>query len=90
MNRIPFQPGDPVPWFQCKATGRDDYHFSTVAGRYIVISFLGSANSPKSASVLTYFNSTIRHYFDDNKIAFFGVSIDPSDAQQLQMSLPGI
>lgn len=90
MSRIPFQTGDPAPWFTCPATGNNEYHFDSVAGRYIVLSFLGSSTIPTSVAALEYFSSELRHYFDDKHMAFFALSVDSNDIQKLQMLLPGM
>ena len=44
METPPFRPGDPVPLFRGRASnGSPDYDFASVAGRYVVLAFLGSA-----------------------------------------------
>lgn len=92
MAQRQFFAGDPVPWFTCKSTSNPRYNFDTVAGRYIVLSFLGSAAHPASAEVLNHVTTTLRPHFDDEKIAFFGVSVDPEDerAARVAQMLPGI
>lgn len=90
MSRIQFQAGEPAPWFQCAATGNSNYSFDTVAGRYIVLSFLGASRLPKSAAVVDFLTTTLRDRFDDNRFAWFGVTVDPEDMSHLKMDLPGI
>ncbi len=41
--------------------------------------FFGSAGNERNARALSFFDTEMRHYFDDEKIAFFGVSTDPDD-----------
>ena len=47
-----FRPGDPIPMFACRAANTDAYHFDTVAGRYIVLSFLGSSVQAPAAELI--------------------------------------
>src|SRR4051812_14230348 len=92
IMRRNFYPGDPVPWFVCRATNNPTFNFDTVAGRYIVMSFYGSAARENSAAVLRHITTTLRAQFDDANMAFFGVSADPvdeSDGRVRQME-PGI
>lgn len=83
--------GEPVPWFVARTPMRPDFHFDTVAGRYIVMCFFGTAEEPASRRVLDDFRRH-RERFDDVDLSFFGVSIDPADEQQARVreELPGI
>jgi predicted 2-oxoglutarate/Fe(II)-dependent dioxygenase YbiX/peroxiredoxin len=85
-------PGDSAPWFSAPAlAGRRDYRFDTVAGRPILLLFHGSAAWPASAIALAIVER-YRAVFDDDRACFFGVSIDPADAEQgrIAQQLPGI
>lgn len=84
-------PGDPAPWFSQASTSNPRYTFDTVAGRYVVLAFLGSAGDALAQSCLgALFANPSR--FDDRKFSFFGVSTDPEDKAQtrVQQRLPGI
>ncbi|MSP68436.1 MAG: 2OG-Fe(II) oxygenase [Alphaproteobacteria bacterium] len=85
------QPGDPAPWFIAASSTVSRFVFNTVAGRYVVLLFLGSAAEAASAGALAC-ALTHRHLFDDAKIALFGVTTDPEDERQgrLRQMLPGI
>lgn len=89
---LPFRPGDPVPLFQGRASnGNPRYDFGAVAGRYVVLAFLGSASQePVRQAMATVLQH--RHLFDDRQASFFGVSVDPADetSGQLREALPGI
>lgn len=89
-GRIPL-PGDPVPWFVARSTSRAQFQFHTVAGRYVVLCFFGSAGQAFSRSVLEEFVKN-RQVFDDDSACFFGVSIDPEDKRSDRVSdkLPGM
>jgi len=83
--------GDPAPWFRQRSTGNADYAFDTSAGRYLVLCLFGSAAHAEAARRLAVAHDH-RALFDDDRIAFFGVSVDPQDeaAARVAMSLPGI
>ncbi len=87
-----FRPGDPIPMFACRAANTDAYHFDTVAGRYIVLSFLGSSVQAPAAELIRLVHGDLRSRFDDTFLAFYGVTIDPDDHAQgrVQQDLPGI
>ena len=88
----PLLPGEPVPWFRAKAIGgSDSYAFDTVAGRYILLAFLGRASDPAAAEALRCVERR-RALFDDVRACFFGVTSDPEDeaAGRVAQQLPGI
>ncbi len=87
-----FNPGDAVPYFTCRASNNPTFSFDTVAGRYIVLTFFGTADDPRNANSLRYIHTDLRHYFDDRNIAFFGITIDQDDEKLSRVSqiLPGI
>ena len=84
-------PGEPAPWFTTRCTSNPRFHFDTVAGRYIVLCFFGSAASPASRRVLDDLIQR-REHFDDFHACFFGVSVDPQDERQPRVTelLPGM
>jgi peroxiredoxin/predicted 2-oxoglutarate/Fe(II)-dependent dioxygenase YbiX len=83
-------PGDPAPVFVQRSSGREDYSFSTVGGRYVVLCFFGAASAPGIPEMLAKFRARA-DLFDDSHAAFFGVSVDPLDEREkrVQESLPG-
>jgi peroxiredoxin/predicted 2-oxoglutarate/Fe(II)-dependent dioxygenase YbiX len=91
QRNSPVPAGEAVPWFTSSTPSRERFTFDTVAGRYIILSFLGSAADPTAARVLTDLLAR-RERFDDNHASFFGVSIDPQDRerQRVRDLLPGI
>lgn len=84
--------GDPAPWFRQNSTSNPDFSFDTVAGRYIVLCFYGTASDEVGRETLEAFQDQHRSVFDDDKIALFGVSFDPSDAAEHRAReiIPGI
>ncbi len=85
------QPGDPAPWFTLPSTDNPTYAFHSVAGRYILIAFIGSAARPEAQAALAAIAAR-RGLFDDDNACFFGISVDPADRDQkrVQPALPGI
>src|SRR4051794_30163028 len=83
--------GDPAPWFTQRSTSSPDYHFDTVAGRYVVLCFFGSSGDAVGSGMLKILSEN-RDLFDDEKMAFFGVSADPADEKSggVKQILPGI
>ena len=42
-------PGDAAPWFTAPESNNPEFHFSSAAGRYLVLTFFGSASIPASS-----------------------------------------
>ena len=84
-------PGDPAPWFSLPATDNPSYAFHSVAGRYVLLGFFGSAARAEAQAALAAVAAR-RSLFDDETACFFGISVDPADREQerVQPSLPGI
>ncbi len=84
-------PGDPAPWFKTRSPTNPNFNFSTVAGRYVVLCFFGSAVLENSQRILadTIAGASV---FDDDHASWFGISIDPSDESdgRVQQAIPGI
>lgn len=79
----PFTVGEPVPWFECAASnGKPNYNFGTVAGRYIMLSFLGAPDS-EAAQLTMKFVLSHQSKFGETRLAFFGVmsAVDPNFTQ---------
>src|SRR5215204_4514767 len=91
MNR-PFASAEPAPWFHAQAlSGSPRYAFDTVAGRWVLMLFAGSAARPETQAALELV-ARHRRLFDDQRACFFGVTVDPADAAmgRIDQSLPGI
>ncbi|HEY8383371.1 MAG TPA: 2OG-Fe(II) oxygenase [Microvirga sp.] len=84
-------PGDPAPWFRQRCTSNPDYAFDTVAGRYVVLCFYGTASDEAGRAALAAVEAN-RALFDDTSLCLFGVSVDPADEAQgrVRESLPGL
>jgi predicted 2-oxoglutarate/Fe(II)-dependent dioxygenase YbiX/peroxiredoxin len=84
--------GDSAQDFAVRSTNNSRFRFSSAAGRYLVLCFYGSVAIEKNAKAISFFTSEMRHYFDDKKISFFGISIDRADEEQGRVKeiIPGI
>ena len=83
--------GDPAPRFRAATESNPQYIFDTVAGRYVVLCFFVSGGTPGAAAALQAVAAN-RHRFDDERLCFFGVTVDPNDRDsgRIQQSLPGV
>lgn len=84
-------PGDPAPLFRQRSTSNEKYVFDTAAGRYLILCFFGSAADPMGRRMLALLQ-THRALFDDDRMAFFGVSHDARDETlgRVKELLPGV
>ncbi len=91
QSHVSLTPGDPAPWFKQRATNNANFSFDTAAGRYIVLCFFGSASDALGQATIEGVLAN-RHHFDDTRVSFFGVSLDPLDESEprVRESLPGI
>ena len=82
-------PGDPAPWFVGQTSARPDYNFSSAAGRYLVLAFVAASQSEPGRAVMAALAAQ-RSLFDDDKIAFFGITADAQDRARVRDDLPGL
>ncbi|KKC24715.1 redoxin domain-containing protein [Sphingomonas sp. SRS2] len=85
-------PGDAAPWFRAPTLdGSQAFSFDSVAGRYVVLLFVGSAGSDEGQAALRTLAAN-RALFDDRHVTFFGVTCDPADAAEgrIEKMLPGV
>jgi peroxiredoxin len=68
--------GDPVPWFGVPLIGEGAFNLQVAAGRWIVLSFLGSPADPKAREELELLLQDTR-LFDEDKLVFYGVLTSP-------------
>jgi len=73
--------GDPAPWFSIPSTNNPLFHFSTVAGRRVVLFFFASAAFEQIQVILKSFQE-LSEEFQSLQVARFGVSVDPADKEQ--------
>jgi peroxiredoxin len=49
MRRTLLTVGEPAPWFTARSINNPRFHFDTIAGRYVVLCFFGSAAAVQPA-----------------------------------------
>lgn len=83
--------GDPAPWFHQRTIANPSYSFQTVAGRYVLLGFFGTAGDAAGRAALEAVLAR-REMFDDERFCFFGVSLDATDPAESRIveSVPGI
>ena len=88
-NRVTL--GDPAPWFGAPLLGDGAFNLQVAAGRWIVLSFLGSPADPRAKRELS---ELLRDAppFDEDRIVFAGVlTAPPADpAQYAALTTPAI
>jgi predicted 2-oxoglutarate/Fe(II)-dependent dioxygenase YbiX len=85
-----FSLGDPVPWFVAPTVDRPDFHFSIAGGRYVVLTFLGSARDPRFGAMAREMAACERVY-NDVRASLFTVTCDRADLDEgrLEERTPG-
>ena len=89
---VPLASGDHAPWFRAAAlSGSPTYQFDTVAGRHVLLLFIGSAKHEAMRHALAVV-ARERALFDDETACFFGITVDPQDAEagRIVQQLPGV
>ncbi len=82
--------GDPAPWFVAPTSRRPNFHFNTVAGRYVVLCFVESLADP-AVQAMAGVLARCGELFNDQKACIFFVTCDPQDAAsgRLPAEAPG-
>jgi len=70
--------GDPVPWFGAPLVGDGAFNLQVAAGRWIVLSFLGSPANPRVQQELCPLLRDMQ-LFDPDRLVFYGVLTAPPD-----------
>ncbi len=81
-------PGDRAPFFKVASSVNPRFTFDTVAGRHIVLSFIGSSRFPAAEQYLAAMAGR-RERFDVTNAVFFAVTTDPGDVERLRQEDPG-
>ena len=68
--------GDPVPWFSAPLLTGGAVNLQVAAGRWIVLSFLGSPANPRAQEELSALLADT-HLFDEERLVFYGVLTAP-------------
>jgi peroxiredoxin/predicted 2-oxoglutarate/Fe(II)-dependent dioxygenase YbiX len=76
--------GEFAPWFVAACGEYPKFNFNSVAGRYVVLSFYGSAADEAGKKFVDLMRAA--DVFDDTQASFFGVSVDPRDEGDKRIS----
>ena len=68
--------GDPVPWFGVPLLNDGSFNLQVAAGRWIVLSFLGSPANPRAEQELAELLRDA-HLFAEDRLVFYGVLTAP-------------
>lgn len=87
----PPRPGEPAPWFHAAAAANPAYAFSSVAGRYVLLAFVGPAGGqPAAAAAAATQPPCEEGLLDDEARCAFLVTLGPPAAQGPQDRIPGL
>jgi predicted 2-oxoglutarate/Fe(II)-dependent dioxygenase YbiX/peroxiredoxin len=83
--------GDPVPWFGAPLLAEGAFNLQVAAGRWIVLSFLGSPANPRVNEELSALLCDAQ-IFDEDRLVFYGIlTAQPDDpARYIRLSTPAI
>jgi predicted 2-oxoglutarate/Fe(II)-dependent dioxygenase YbiX/peroxiredoxin len=79
-------PGDPAIYFRARAANNPTFNFDTVAGRYVLLAFIGSTHEEMGAKTLKALES-LKDLFDAERIVAFAVSVDPRDEAENRIAV---
>jgi predicted 2-oxoglutarate/Fe(II)-dependent dioxygenase YbiX len=87
-----FEVGDPVPMFHAATDQNPRFAFDSVAGRYVLLAFLGARSHPPSGAAWNaLLAARARGLLDDERACAFAVTADPADdAPAMANVVPGL
>ena len=80
-------PGDPFPWFRCASDVNPDFQVSSLAGRTIVFSALGSLSSPTTRAAARELSAA--RDFDGRDAGLVLLTADPAEIAAKRALPPG-
>ena len=83
----PFSVGDATPGFAASTPSNPTFHFTSVAGRYVLLGFLPADPARRAAAFAAF--QPHRGLFDDRQATAFLVATDAEARGAVQDSLPG-
>ncbi|GKQ50986.1 2OG-Fe(II) oxygenase [Bradyrhizobium sp. Ce-3] len=78
-------PGSAAPWFSQQTLSVPNYTFSTAAGRYLALCFLGSAGDDPARELIQQVLDAA-DVFNGKHAAFYGVTVDQRDKAEQKLS----
>jgi predicted 2-oxoglutarate/Fe(II)-dependent dioxygenase YbiX len=90
LSRNLLMPGDPAPWFRAPSNVNPDFDFSSVAGRYVVLGFVGPAGNPAGEALAAAFLGDTSPFGNPDRY-FFAVTLAArGDQPPLAQRRPGM
>ncbi len=83
MSRNVLMPGDPAPWFRAPSNVNPDFDFASVAGRTIVLGFVGPQGMAAGQALHDAFRAEAGLFADPDRY-FFAVAIGRRDGDPRQ------
>lgn len=74
MSRNLLMPGDPAPWFRAPSNVNPSFDFASVAGRFVVLTFVGPAEAPAGRALAEAFLAEASLFADPDRY-FFAVAM---------------
>jgi len=84
----PLEPGDPAPWFNAATPTNANFHFSTIAGRYVLLGFLPAPGPEREAAFAAFGGH--RQRCDDVRLTAFLVLRDAPSIAKARNQVPGL
>jgi len=84
---MPLNPGDAAPWFKAPTPSNPEFHFDTVAGRYVLLLFLPLETAPRRAALEAL--AAHKALLNETQRAAFVVARDPETAASAR-DMPGL
>jgi hypothetical protein len=84
---MPLSPGEAAPWFKAPTPSNPEFHFDTVAGRYVLLLFLPLEEAPRRAALEAL--AAHRGLLDERQRTCFVVARDPETAASAK-DMPGL
>jgi predicted 2-oxoglutarate/Fe(II)-dependent dioxygenase YbiX/peroxiredoxin len=83
----PLSVGEFAPSFSAPTRVNPNFHFNTLAGRYLLLAFLPRDDRRRAEAMAAF--ETIRPRFDDNNLTAFFIATDPESVANAQDRIPG-
>ena len=84
----PLAVGEFAPWFHAATLNNPNFHFSTIAGRFVLLAFLPPPGEARDRAMAAF--EAHAGLFDDNKLTCFMVLRDAASIAGARDRLPGL
>ena len=84
----PLSVGEFAPHFATASRHNPQFHFSTIAGRYVLLAFMPRDPAARAAALAAF--AAVRPQFDDRRLTAFLVATEPGAPETTQDLIPGV